>query len=55
MKPQVKIVLWTSSIGFAALLARRLLRRRKHRIDVGFVSEEWLARQRGLPPDPFAA
>ena len=52
--PIGKIVLWTSSVGFALLLARRVFARRAGAIDVGAVSETWLAQQRWPPSDPFA-
>ena len=49
-----KIAIWTSSIGVAAFLAHRLFARRAYTIDVGRVSDEWLAQQRWPPSDPFA-
>jgi hypothetical protein len=49
MKPPLfKIALWTSSIGFCAYLLRRLLLKRRPSIDVGTVSDEWLAQRRGI-------
>jgi hypothetical protein len=51
--PLGKIVFWTSSVGIALLLARRLFARRANGIDVGAVSDEWLAQQRWPPSDPF--
>lgn len=48
----VKIAFWTSSVGLAMFLARRLLRRRGAP-SVGSVSNEWLAQQRWPPADPF--
>jgi hypothetical protein len=50
--PLGKIVLWTSSVGIAWLLARRFFARRAGAIDA--VSEAWLAQQRWPPSDPFA-
>jgi hypothetical protein len=52
--PISKIVLWTSSVGIALFLARRFFARRDGAIDVGAVSETWLAQQRWPPSDPFA-
>ena len=49
-----KILFWTSSVGIALVVARRFLARRARRIDVGAVSETWLAQQRWPPSDPFA-
>jgi hypothetical protein len=55
MKPPIlKVALWTSSVGIAVLIARRLLGRRANSIDVGPVSDDWLAQQRGAREDPFA-
>jgi hypothetical protein len=51
--PIAKFVLWTSSVGIALFLARRLFARRKGAIDVGAVSDAWLAQQRWPPADPF--
>jgi hypothetical protein len=51
--PFGKIVLWTSSVGLAWLLARRLLAPKQRTIDVGAVSDTWLAQQRWPPSDPF--
>jgi hypothetical protein len=51
--PIGKIVLWTSSVGIALLLVRRLFSRRADAIDVGAVSDDWLAQQRWPPSDPF--
>jgi hypothetical protein len=49
MKPPLfKIAIWTSSIGFCAYLFRRLFVRRRASIDVGTVSDEWLAQRRGV-------
>jgi hypothetical protein len=39
--------LWTSSLGAVAYMVRRMVRRRRS-IDVGSVTDEWLAHQRGL-------
>ena len=49
----VRIALWTSSVGLAVLVARRLMSRRSGTIDVGSLSQDWLAQQRWPPPDPF--
>jgi hypothetical protein len=49
----VRIALWTSSIGLAVFLARRVFARRTEAIDVGRVSDDWLAQQRWPPSDPF--
>lgn len=46
--PLFKIALWTSSIGFCAYLLRRLFVRRRAAIDVGTISDEWLAQRRGV-------
>jgi hypothetical protein len=43
----LKIVLWTGSVGLIAVVLRRLLRRRPADLNVGNVSEEWLAQHRG--------
>jgi hypothetical protein len=48
-----KIALWTSSLGTAALLFRRARRRRRAALDVGTVSDEWLANQRGIADSHF--
>jgi hypothetical protein len=52
--PIGKIVLWMSSVGIALFLARRFFPHRTGAIDVGAVSETWLAQQRWPPSDPFA-
>ena|SRR2546425_12787085 len=49
--PWFKIVLLTSSIGFCGYLLRRLILRRRTAIDVGTVSENWLAERRGISDD----
>ena len=52
MKPRLlKIAVWSSSIGFCAYLFRRLLLKRRASIDVGAVSEGWLAQRRGVADD----
>jgi hypothetical protein len=43
----LKIVLWTGSVGLIAVVLRRFLRRRRADLNVGNVSEEWLAQHRG--------
>jgi hypothetical protein len=53
--PLGKIFLWTSSVGIALFLARKLFARRHDAIDVGAVSDDWLAQQRWPPSDPFTA
>ncbi len=40
-------MLWTGSVGLIAVVLRRLFRRRKKDVNVGNVSEDWLAQQRG--------
>jgi hypothetical protein len=48
VKEQVlKLVLWTGSLGLAAMILRRLFRRKPSDVNVGNVSEDWLAQQRG--------
>jgi hypothetical protein len=51
----VRIALWTSSVGLLVLVARRMWTRRSDAIDVGSVSQDWLAQQRWPPSDPFSA
>jgi hypothetical protein len=46
--PIIKLALWTGSLGLGALLLNRLLRGRRERIDVGAVSDSWLAERRGV-------
>jgi len=43
----LKIVFWTGSVGLFAMVIRRLFRRRQTDLNVGNVSEDWLAQQRG--------
>jgi len=43
----LKIVFWTGSVGLFAMVLRRLFRRRQTDLNVGNVSEDWLAQQRG--------
>ena len=50
--PLFKVALWTSSVGVALFVARRLFNRRRQDIDVGTVSDDWLAQQRWAPVDP---
>src|SRR5688572_26698923 len=45
----VRIALWTSSVGLAIFVARRLFTRRPDAIDVGSLSQDWLAQQRWPP------
>jgi hypothetical protein len=40
-------VLWTGSVGLIAIVLRRLFRRRQKDVNVGNVSEDWLAQHRG--------
>lgn len=48
MKAQaLKVVLWTGSVGILAVVLRRFFRRRSADVNVGSVSEDWLAQQRG--------
>ena len=54
--PMLKVALWTSSVGFALFLARRVFGRRESRLDVGTVSDDWLSHQRGVAPaDPYSS
>jgi hypothetical protein len=48
MRPLLKLALWTGSLGTAAMVMQRVLRRRRMQIDVGAVSDEWLAHRRGV-------
>jgi hypothetical protein len=43
----LKIVFWTGSVGLVAVVLRRLFRRRPPNLNVGTVSEDWLAQHRG--------
>jgi hypothetical protein len=43
----LKVVLWGGSVGLLAVMLRRLFRRRQKDVNVGNVSEEWLAQHRG--------
>ena len=48
VKEQVlKLVLWTGSLGLAAMILRRLFKRKQPDVNVGNVSEDWLAQHRG--------
>lgn len=49
----VRVALWTSSIGMALFVARRLWARRSNDIGLGALSHEWLAQQRWPPADPL--
>jgi hypothetical protein len=42
-----RVVLLTGSVGLIAVFLRRLFRRRQKNVNVGNVSEDWLAQQRG--------
>jgi hypothetical protein len=46
--PMIKLALWTGSLGLGAFLLNRLMRRRREKIDVGAVSDSWLAERRGV-------
>jgi hypothetical protein len=47
-----KIALLTGSLGLIAYAFRRMLRRRRAAVvEVGSVSEDWLAHQRGVSGD----
>jgi hypothetical protein len=46
MRPLLKLALWTGSLG--TVVMQRMLRRRRAAIDVGPVSDEWLAHRRGV-------
>jgi hypothetical protein len=48
MTLRVKAVLWTGSAAVCVYLLRRALMRWCVLIDVGSVSSEWLAQQRGV-------
>jgi hypothetical protein len=48
MAPLIKLALWTGSLGLGALLLNQLFRGRRERIDVGAVSDSWLANRRGV-------
>jgi hypothetical protein len=43
----LRVVLWTGSVGLIAVVLRRLFRRRQKDVNVGNVSEDWLAQHRG--------
>jgi hypothetical protein len=43
----LRVVLWTGSVGLIAVILRRLFRRRQKDVNVGNVSEDWLAQHRG--------
>jgi hypothetical protein len=47
MNPRVKVAIWTGSIGLCVYVVRFVMTRRAS-IDLGAVSIEWLARQRGV-------
>jgi hypothetical protein len=46
----LRLLLMTGSIGLLLVVARRLFRRRPPDVNVGSVSEDWLAQQRGSDP-----
>jgi len=45
-------MLWTGSVGLFAVVLRRLFRRRPKDMNVGSVSEDWLAHHRGSSDPP---
>jgi hypothetical protein len=47
MGPLLKLALWGGVSAVAALIVKRR-KRRQRPLDVGTVSEEWLAHQRGV-------
>jgi hypothetical protein len=48
MAPILKLALWSGVSAVAALLLRKRRRRRAPGLDVGTVSDEWLANRRGV-------
>jgi membrane protein implicated in regulation of membrane protease activity len=48
MKPIWKMALFSGVSAVAAMLLRRRMRRRAAAVDVGTVSDEWLAQRRGV-------
>jgi hypothetical protein len=48
MNPMLKVVLWGGLSAVAALLVRRKRQQRAAALDVGTVSDEWLAHRRGV-------
>jgi hypothetical protein len=48
MGPLLKVALWGGVSALAALLVKRSQRRRTAPLDVGTVSDEWLAQRRGV-------
>jgi hypothetical protein len=48
MNPMLKVMLWGSLSAVAALLVRRKRQQRAASLDVGTVSDEWLAQRRGV-------
>jgi hypothetical protein len=52
----MQVALWGGGIAVTALVVVRLLRRRatRTRIDVGAVSDAWLAEHRGRRQDPWS-
>jgi hypothetical protein len=48
MGPLWKVAIWGGVSALAALLVKRRQRRRAAALDVGTVSEEWLAHRRGV-------
>jgi hypothetical protein len=47
----LSIVFWSGSFGLFAYVLRRLMRRRQTSVQVGSVSEDWLAHHRGVGDD----
>jgi hypothetical protein len=48
MNPMLKVMLWGGLSAVAALLVRRRRHQRAAALDVGTVSDEWLAHRRGV-------
>ena len=48
MNPMLKVMLWGSVSAVAALFVRRRRQQRATALEVGTVSEEWLAQRRGI-------
>jgi hypothetical protein len=48
MNPMLKVMLWGGVSAVAALFVRRRRHQRAAALEVGTVSEEWLAQRRGI-------
>jgi hypothetical protein len=48
----LKLALWSGSLGLIAIVLRRFVRKRRVNLEVGNVSADWLAQQRGSG-DPY--